>query len=414
MHPMRRICAAGLRRGSAHALSLRRLHARAYSLGPYISETLQNGILESDDYYRNGLPPSKFQLATTLQQKVQGQPMSLQQIFEEHRATNPFDEVEADLRSVSESMREVIGTDHPVLERISSYFFDVKGKRVRPTIVLLMARAMFATQGDPASPEAISPKQKRLSEITEMIHTASLLHDDVIDEADTRRGARSINAVFGNKLAILGGDFLLARASLALSRLRNPDVIELMSMIIEHLVKGEVMQMKPSRGGDLFSNIDSYMTKSFYKTASLMANSCRSAAVLQGYDEEVQDIAFEYGKHAGLAFQVVDDLLDFVGTSQSLGKPSHNDLDCGIVTLPVLYAAEEFPELNDLIARQFKEVGDVEKAIGLVERSNSIERARQMAISCGENAVAAVYRLPPSTAQSALINLVERILNRSH
>ena len=406
--------------------------------------------------------------------------MSLQEVFDLHRHTNPFEEVEPDLRSISESLREVIGTDHPVLERISSYFFDVKGKRVRPTIVLLMARALYATEGDSTTPEAITAQQKRLSEITEvcvflfflclvlcsldtfhltmytvshfvifllyfiylfiftsfinhhhfshstlhdtdqpyttpkqMIHTASLLHDDVIDEADTRRGAKSINAVFGNKLAILGGDFLLARASLALSRLRNPDVIELMSMIIEHLVKGEVMQMKPTSAGDLFSNVDYYMTKSFYKTASLMANSCRSVAVLQGYDEEVQDIAFEYGKHAGLAFQLVDDLLDFVGTSQSLGKPSHNDLDCGIVTLPVLYAAEEFPELNDMIARQFKEVGDVEKAIGLVERSNSIERARQMAISCAENAVAAVYRLPPSPAQSGLISLVERILNRS-
>jgi geranylgeranyl pyrophosphate synthase len=258
---------------------------------------------------------------------------------------------------------------------------------------------------------SISAAQRRLSEITEMIHTASLLHDDVIDEADTRRGVPSVNQMFGNKLAILGGDFLLARASVALARLRNPDVVELLSTVVEHLVKGEVMQMRNARG-DAFSNVDLYLTKSFYKTASLMANSCRAAAMLAGLDSRTCDVSFEYGKHLGLTFQLVDDLLDFVGTDGSLGKPAQHDLAQGVVTLPVLYAAQEFPELNTLIGRGFKSMGDVERGLELVRRSSAIDKARETAWSCAEGAVAAAMQLPASHARAALISLVDKVLTR--
>lgn len=122
------------------------------------------------------------------------------------------------------------------------------------------------------------PTQRRLAEITEMIHTASLFHDDVIDKATTRRNVSSVNQVFGNKLAILGGDFLLSRASVSLARLRNLEVVELLSVVIEHLVKGEIMQMKPSSSGR--SQLEYYLKKNFYKTASLMGHSCLAAAVL--------------------------------------------------------------------------------------------------------------------------------------
>lgn len=212
--------------------------------------------------------------------------------------------------------------------------------------------------------ELIYAQQRRLAEITEMIHTASLLHDDVIDVADTRRGVSSVNSVFGNKLAILAGDFLLARASVCLARLRNVPVVELLSTVIEHLVKGEVMQMRaaiaaavsatPEAGGamaalragafsatggdasgdDAFGSAGSaaegkadgssvaalaspvvraafaaYLRKSYYKTSSLMANSCRAIALLGRYPPAVAEVAFRYGMHAGMAFQLVDDML---------------------------------------------------------------------------------------------------------
>ncbi|CAM9866180.1 unnamed protein product [Sphacelaria rigidula] len=157
-----------------------------------------------------------------------------------------------------------------------------------------------------------------------MIHAASLFHDDVIDEADTRRGVSSVNKVFGNKLAILAGDFLLARSSMSLARLRSLESVELMSAAIEHLVKGEVLQMRPTeQGGGAF---EYYVRKNYYKTGSLMANSCKAAAVLGDHHVEVQNVAFEYGKRVGLAFQLVDDILDFEGNAFTLGKPALNDL----------------------------------------------------------------------------------------
>lgn len=154
----------------------------------------------------------------------------------------------------------------------------------------------------------ILPSQRRLGEIVEMIHTASLLHDDVIDMSDKRRNLPSANESFGNKMAVLGGDFLLARASIALARLRNHEVTELISTVIANLVEGEFMQL---RNGQVengrnrsMTTFEYYMEKTYMKTASLISKSCRSSAVLGGASDEVCDIAYTYGKNIGLAFQV--------------------------------------------------------------------------------------------------------------
>lgn len=254
--------------------------------------------------------------------------------------------------------------------------------------------------------------QKRLSEITEMIHTASLLHDDVIDEAETRRGVQSVNAKYGNKLAILGGDFLLARASVGLAKLQNPHVILLMSTIIEHLVKGEVMQMASVAQFGLKETIDYYVTKSFYKTASLLAHSCRSTAILGGHNDSLQEIAYDFGTHLGLAFQVVDDLLDVQESSESLGKPAGNDLACGLATAPVLYAAEEYPQLKKMIANKFRGENEVKDALTFISKSQGFTRSRALAVFHASQAAAALQQLPDSTAKSCLFALIGKILNR--
>lgn len=163
----------------------------------------------------------------------------------------------------------------------------------------------------PLPAQVVLPLQRRLAEITELIHTASLLHDDVIDGADTRRGVSSVNKAFGNKLAVLAGDFLLARASVCLARLRNVPTVELLSTVIEHLVKGEVMQMRHALRGDSASKaaFDMYLRKTYYKTGSLMANSCKAIGLLGCYPDAVSEAAFRYGMHLGIAFQLIDDLL---------------------------------------------------------------------------------------------------------
>lgn len=249
-----------------------------------------------------------------------------------------------------------------------------------------------------------------------MIHTASLFHDDVIDNADSRRGLASTNAKFGDKVAILAGDFLLARACIALSRLQNLDVIELISMVIEHLVKGEIIQMRP---GTLHASqvkstpLEVYLHKSFYKTSSLMANACRASAMLENADRSMCDAVFKFGRHVGLAFQLVDDVLDFEGTENALGKPTLSDLRSGLLTAPTLLAAEEQPQLAQIIARGFSEPSDVDVAIDLVKSSQGIRRTKDLAIVQTEYAADALRILPCSNARDALSTLASTIVTRT-
>ena len=180
---------------------------------------------------------------------------------------DPFALVSEQLRPLDGSLRDLVGSDHPVLTRVAQHFFELAGKRFRPTIVLLASSA--ANGGAP--PNA---RQTRLAEITEMIHAASLLHDDVIDLADTRRGAKAAHRLYGNKLAVLGGDFLLARASVLLSRLGDVKVVELLATVIEEMVQGELMQVKAMPSELL--EFDHYLSKTYRKTAALISLSCQA------------------------------------------------------------------------------------------------------------------------------------------
>jgi geranylgeranyl pyrophosphate synthase len=355
---------------------------------------------------------------------------------------DPFDLAMPELNLLSKSIRsDLIGTDHPVLNKAASYFFDGSadgGKKVRPMMVLLLSRALADSVGSGAAASVDSPAldkssddilfsdpfswqradlpqaQRRLAEISEMIHTASLFHDDVIDEADTRRGVPAVHTVFGNKMAILAGDYLLARASICLARLRNVQVVETMSTIIEHLVRGEVMQM---RGTEVSEGINErlvyYLRKNYYKTGSLMANSCKSAALLGDYPDELVSASYRFGKHTGMAFQLVDDVLDFEGSLSQLGKPSLSDLKAGLATAPVLFACEEFPELGLMVDRKFKEDGDVERAVELVFKSAGIERTKELARVHAERAMDAILELDASLHRDSLIHLANRVVERT-
>jgi len=292
---------------------------------------------------------------------------------------------------------------HPVLSSISSYYFQLKGKRIRPTIVLLLSRAL-STSGAHAN-----VGQMKLAEIVEMIHTASLVHDDVIDEASTRREVISINHTYSNKLAILCGDYLLARASLLLSSIKNNDVTELMSTALAELVEGEFMQAKSSGA----VSFDQYLHKTYLKTSSLITNSCRSTAILSGADSNIVNIATDFGKNLGLAFQIIDDLLDYTSSEEVFGKPVSVDLTLGLATAPVLYATQEFPQLEKLIKRKFSEKGDVEEARSLVLKSKGIEKTRNLAIEYCNKAIQSLLKLPQSEARDILITLSHTVVTRN-
>ncbi|KAH1249954.1 Solanesyl diphosphate synthase 3, chloroplastic/mitochondrial [Glycine max] len=241
---------------------------------------------------------------------------------------DPFSLVADELSLLGNKLRAMVVAEVPKLASAAEYFFKigVEGKRFRPTVLLLMSTALNLSIHEAPPPVEVGgtlttdvrSRQQRIAEITEMIHVASLLHDDVLDDADSRRGIGSLNFVMGNKLAVLAGDFLLSRACVALASLKNTEVVSLLAKVVEHLVTGETMQMTTT--SDQRCSMEYYMQKTYYKTASLISNSCKAIAILAGQTAEVAMLAFEYGKNLGLAFQLIDDVLDFTGTSASLGK----------------------------------------------------------------------------------------------
>jgi hexaprenyl-diphosphate synthase len=306
-----------------------------------------------------------------------------------------------------QNIQNMVKCEHPVLNTAASYYFHQQGKNLRPILVLLWSKALESLYG---KHDMIYKKQKRLAEVTEMIHTASLFHDDVIDRAETRRSVSTINVLFGNKVAILSGDFLLAKASIALAHLNSLKAVELMASAIENLVEGEMMQFKIS-SKDMLS-FDYYLKKTYLKTASLIVKSLEAAAELSGCKFEHMELAARFGEHLGLAFQLVDDMLDYTATSEELGKPIANDLHLGVATAPVLFAAEDYPELLSLVKRQFQEEGDAARAKDIVINSKGIESTRRLAESHCERAVQILMKLPESEARNLLIEITQSIISR--
>jgi geranyl diphosphate synthase len=342
---------------------------------------------------------------------------------------DPFHMVESELQPFSDSIKELVSSDQPILSMAAKHFFEKRhGKRFRPTIVQLMGKAVAATkpetindgskvvhashdllaehdfektggvtgwqwsgasqieiEGGVITPENhkgtdVWRRQAQLGQIVEMIHVASLIHDDVLDEADTRRGGESVHKLYSNKVAVLAGDYLLARASVLLARLENTAVVQVMATALESLVAGEIMQLKSPPESLL--EMESYLRKSYYKTASLICYACRSTALLGGhaYDSTAATACEEFGFHLGLAYQIQDDILDFTAAASVLGKPALADMDLGLSTAPILYTAQEFPHLKPLVMRRFKEKGDKQTALEALYKSDvAMDKARQLA-----------------------------------
>ncbi|KAI9882886.1 MAG: hypothetical protein M1823_005372 [Watsoniomyces obsoletus] len=374
-----------------------------------------------------------------------------------------------EMKFLSKNLRQLLGSGHPMLDTVAKYYAQSDGKRIRPLVVLLMARATSAapkharsssSSSHPTSTETLNqsiapfhfladlnpwattegpltstrtddeqgsedsdilPGQRRLAEITELIHTASLLHDDVIDEAGIRRSRPSANIAFGNKMAVLGGDFLLGRASVALARLRDPEVVELLATVIANLVEGEFMQLKNSMLDPSSSGLDAigadealslYLRKTYLKSASLISKSCRASALLGQCAPEIVDAAYAYGKNLGMAFQLVDDLLDYTITADELGKPAGADLELGLVTAPLLFAWKTNDELGPLVARRFQHEGDIDFAKDLVRRSDGVEQTRALAQDYADQAIQAIRDFPVSEAKDGLMDLCHATMTR--
>ncbi|MGK7931921.1 MAG: solanesyl diphosphate synthase [Microcystaceae cyanobacterium] len=317
--------------------------------------------------------------------------------------TSLFAPVDDDLRLLTDNLKRLIGARHPILGAAAEHLFEAGGKRLRHAIVLLVARATLLNQ-EP------TPRHRRLAEITEMIHTASLVHDDVVDEAELRRNVPTVNSLFDNRIAVLAGDFLFAQSSWYLANLDNLTVVKLLSEVIRDFAEGEILQ--GINRFDTQLSLDTYLDKSYYKTASLIANSAKASAILSDTSSEVAESMYQYGRDLGLAFQIVDDILDFTSPTEILGKPAGSDLVSGNVTLPALYAMEENPYLKALIEREFAQDGDIEQALTIVKESNGIEKSRALAHSHAKRAVKQLDCLAPSPSAQVLADLTDYILSR--
>jgi all-trans-nonaprenyl-diphosphate synthase len=317
--------------------------------------------------------------------------------------TSLFAPVEADLRLLTENLKNLVGARHPILYAAAEHLFGAEGKRVRPAIVLLVSRATMPDRD-------ITPRHRRLAEITEMIHTASLVHDDVVDEAEVRRNVPTVNNLFNNRVAVLAGDFLFGQSAWYLANLSNLEVVKLLSEVIKDMAEGEIQQ--GLNRFDTTLTMEAYLEKTYCKTASLMANSSKAAGVLSGVSDEVAENLYCYGRHLGLAFQIIDDILDFTGSTEALGKPAGSDLISGNLTAPVLYALEEKPYLEVLIEREFAQPDDIAQAIALVKESKGIERSRVLATQYTELAVQSLKVLKPSAFTQALLDLADYVLSR--
>ena len=374
---------------------------------------------------------------------------------------DPLRSVAKELKFLNKNMQQLLGSGHPILDTVAKYYTQAEGKHIRPLIVLLMSRATSqspkyprehppasaTTINDPISPPGILsdvnpsssastplsadslnatyasnnsdilPSQRRLAEITELIHTASLLHDDVIDNSISRRSSPSANVEFGNKMAVLAGDFLLGRASVALARLRDPEVIELLATVIANLVEGEFMQLKNTALDEANpvwteETLSYYLQKTYLKTASLISKSCRAAALLGQNAPEVVEAAYSYGRNLGLAFQLVDDMLDYTVSTSELGKPAGADLELGLATAPLLFAWKDNEQLGVLVGRKFASEGDIEIARDLVVRSNGLEQTRALAQDYADKAANAVCGFPDSEAKDGLLEMCVKTMKR--
>lgn len=313
-----------------------------------------------------------------------------------------------DIHVLNENLRNLVSNRHPMLMAAADQIFGAGGKKLRPTLVLLVAHATQSLKGH----RTIVDRQRRLAEITEMIHVASLVHDDVLDECRLRRGKETVNSLYGTRVAVLVGDFLFAQSSWGLAQLDNLEVIKLISQVIADFADGEISQA--SLLFDCEITIQRYLQKSFFKTASLIAASCRSAAVLSEVSDDIKRSMFEYGKHVGLAFQIVDDILDFTQSTEQLGKPQAQDLASGNLTAPVIFAlsADVDGQLKGLIESEFTEDASIHKAIKLVRCLGGIDAARRLAQEEGDLALEALACLPDFEAKNSLRLTVKYVLER--
>ena len=309
-----------------------------------------------------------------------------------------------DMRKVDQVITARLSSDVALINQISHYIVSAGGKRIRPRLVLLFADALgFA-----------GPERFELAATVEFIHTATLLHDDVVDESALRRGRETANALFGNAASVLVGDFLYSRAFQMMVSVNRMRVLEVLADATNVIAEGEVLQLMNMHDPDLA--VDDYLRVIRYKTAKLFEASARLGAVLAGADRHVEDACADYGRSLGTAFQLVDDLLDYEGDTQALGKNVGDDLREGKPTLPLLVAMTRCTDAERLLMRHAIEHGEnarLDDILIIVRRTGALQATRDAATAEAAKARESLSALADSAAKNALLELCARSVERS-
>ncbi|MDX1918874.1 MAG: polyprenyl synthetase family protein [Candidatus Caenarcaniphilales bacterium] len=318
-----------------------------------------------------------------------------------------FVPIQADLKEIDRYFEEKLTSDAGFLKDVIKYLMLSGGKRLRPSLALLCGYISSKNF-------SLNPKHYTLARLSELIHTASLVHDDFIDQADSRRGKETGHLQFGARVAVIAGDYLFAQASISLGELENTEIVKIYAEVLSRLCAGEIAQAQ-ARFDLKAVSLESYTVKSTWKTASLFAAAARSAALLNQAEPLVVEAMHQYGLNLGLAFQVIDDLIDVTSSSSELGKPAMSDLANGIITAPVLYALQDpthRDKMINLIGSAFPNGEGLSEAQEIILNSSAVTETQKLARSYGANALTSLHHFSDSPYKRELIDLVDFVLER--
>lgn len=313
--------------------------------------------------------------------------------------------VAGDLETLGGLLQRELATDDPFIGELVGHVLAARGKMVRPALALLSAAACGGAD------------QQRLwlAGTVELIHMASLIHDDIIDSADLRRGTSTVNMLWGNQVAVLLGDYLFATAFDLVSRIRHPEVAPAIAMAAISMSQAEIQAVRI--GGEPHDDEAAYYSIIEGKTARLFSAACRAGALIAGAPPAGADALGEYGLQWGMSFQITDDTLDLIGDRQALGKPVGSDADLGKVTLPVIAALRQAPEPDRQRMRALLRGpggdGPHAELRALVDRHGGVRHAMETARAFADRATAAIEGLPVGPAKASLIDLAAFVLVRA-
>ena len=313
--------------------------------------------------------------------------------------------ISSDTDAVNRVIRRELHSDVPLVNQIADYIISAGGKRIRPTLVLLFANA-WGYRGT---------EHHALAAIVEFIHTATLLHDDVVDESSMRRGRKTANALFGNAASVLVGDFLYSRSFQMMVAIRNMRVMQILADATNVIAEGEVLQLLNMHDPDVSEA--RYLQVIRSKTAKLFEAAAQLGALIAGAPDEQIEAAAEYGRSLGTAFQLIDDVLDYSGNADDIGKNVGDDLREGKPTLPLIYLMQHgTPEQRELV-RTCIETGDeqhFDSVLAAVTESGALQYTREQAILAADVARATIVGLPSSDFKNSLLNLCAFAVDRNH